>query len=100
MAHFQPHVAAMRSVPCARLLAKVVYRVKIERVSEQSPDKVERSSLEGRRGGRDLVLLLHELLAGGFDGDCEAELGGVLPQSVSDRTFILHVHSCSDPNVP
>jgi hypothetical protein len=32
-----------------------------------------------RRGGRDdAVLLLHELLAGGFDGDGKAELGGVL----------------------
>jgi hypothetical protein len=36
------------------------------------------SRLEGRSGRDDAVLLLHELLAGGFDGDGKAELGGVL----------------------
>jgi len=36
------------------------------------------SRLERRSGRDNAVLLLHELLAGGFDGDGETELGGVL----------------------
>lgn len=36
------------------------------------------SCLEGRSGRNNSVLLLHELFAGSFDGNGEAELGGVL----------------------
>ena len=41
------------------------------------------SCLERRGGRNNAVLLLHELLAGGFDGDGETELGGVLRCFVS-----------------
>lgn len=45
---------------------------------------VEASRLEGRGGRDDAVLLLHEVLARGLDGDGKTELGGVLEKLLVD----------------
>jgi hypothetical protein len=50
------------------------------------------SRLERRGGRNDAVLLLHELLAGGLDGDGKTELGGVLESMlVCARSFKISI---------
>jgi hypothetical protein len=58
----------------------LVYRVKSMIFSSRSSQNIKfgASRLERRSGRDDAVLLLHEFLAGGFDGDGKTELGGVL----------------------
>lgn len=62
-----------------------MYRVKKKKTfTSYSLRVVGVSCLKGRGGREDLVLLLHELLAGSLNGDGEAKLGGVLVAKVSE----------------
>jgi hypothetical protein len=70
-----------RSAPPCLLL---VYRLK-RIISSDLLRFIDRAKrLEGRSGRDDLVLLLHELLAGGLNGNCETELSRVLLNDVSN----------------
>lgn len=87
---YHPNTTTSSSPPCSRskrpLAWFLMYRVKRKNTfTSYSLRIVEASGLKGRGGRDDLVLLLHELLAGSLDGDGETELGGVLGASVSKR---------------